>query len=91
MNYEKIYDDIERRVGELKIQFGCKSWKSSCLSNDVVRKAKELKEELKHGCGDDCTQHRATATEPDFCGDVIICCACEDIISKIDALVGVSE
>ena len=47
MEYERIYYDIEREVEELKMRFGCKSWRSTCLSNDVVRKASELKKEIE--------------------------------------------
>ncbi len=46
MNYERILCALEYEVEQLKMTFGCKSWRSSCMSNDVIRKAKEMKEEL---------------------------------------------
>lgn len=48
MNYERILSALESEVEQLKIQFGCKSWRSSCLSSDVIRKAEELKEEIRN-------------------------------------------
>lgn len=47
MNYERIFSGIEYDVEQLKLTFGCKSWRSTCLANDVVRKFIELREELK--------------------------------------------
>jgi len=46
MNYEKILSALEYEVEQLKMTYGCKSWRSTCMSNDVIRKARELKEEL---------------------------------------------
>lgn len=47
MDYERIFYNIEEEVETLKIRFGCNSWRSSCLANDVINKAKELKKEIE--------------------------------------------
>lgn len=45
--------------------------------SDIDRYANQcFKQNHIHGCGIDCTQNRAVATEPDFCGDGILCDTC---------------
>ena len=45
----------------------------------IIGEAKEIYEKFKYGCGDDITQNRAVAIEPDFCGEIGLCDGCEEI------------
>jgi len=47
IDYGAIYWEIEKEVENLKIRYGCKSWKSTCMCNEVMRKIKELREDLR--------------------------------------------
>lgn len=92
MNNRDKLEDIKRYK---EITEGIKD-KVSNQSNSMAKGAyfgslEKLKKEVKYGCGIDCTQNRAVATEPDFCGDGFLCCDCEELINKIDALLGDSE